>query len=484
MESSEDFQNKNNSEEKKLEKEGKSKENKINNQNEIELRKDEGLFSDNNPIPMNLANQVLKSICKIIIKKNNGIIYGTGFFMKLGKSNKNKYLITNYHIISPELTKEDIEIEIYNQKKMKLLFNNRHTKYYPKPKDITIIEIKNTDDIYIDIQLLEFDLNYRLGYKIYRNVNVFSIEHPLGEDAACASGKIKDINNFEFDHNIPTDDGSSGCPIILLNNNINIIQVIGIHKLADYSRKVNCGTFIGEIFKKNEDKKDDKKYVQKDEKNEKIEDNYIIAKFEIDGIDINSDIRIINSYEDSQRTKKEKFFDKGEMNEEEIKNCEIMINDEKIPFSYFFKFKNKGIYSVKYSFKNCLTNVDSMFNDCRNLIKVDLSHFNAQKVYRMDKMFSFCLKLKEIDFPSDIKNVRSFVFMFFGCISLTRIEMPKLIYQKVIDTTCMFIGCKALTYANFSSFNPRNIYGMQNMFKGCESLEKKNIIFGKESEQK
>ena len=120
--------------------------------------------------------------------------------------------------------------------------------YFPKPKDITIIEIKNSDEIYEDIELLNYDLNYKFGYNIYKNVDVFSIEHPSGKSAACASGKIKDIRDFEFYHNLPTSKGSSGCPIILLNDNINIIQVIGIHKLFEHSKKLNCGTFIGEIF--------------------------------------------------------------------------------------------------------------------------------------------------------------------------------------------------------------------------------------------
>jgi len=45
-----------------------------------------------------------------------------------------------------------------------------------------------------------------------------------------------------------TDNGSSGSPVILLNNNINSLQVIGVHKGAVKSKKLNCGTFIGEII--------------------------------------------------------------------------------------------------------------------------------------------------------------------------------------------------------------------------------------------
>ena len=76
----------------------------------------------------------------------------------------------------------------------------------------------------------------------------FQFTHPYGEDASCASGTIVNIYESEFDHNISTDNGSSGCPIILLNNNINLIQVIGIHKDGIINKKINGGTFIGEIF--------------------------------------------------------------------------------------------------------------------------------------------------------------------------------------------------------------------------------------------
>ena len=39
-------------------------------------------------------------------QKNNG----TGFFMKI--SNSIKYLITNYHVINPDLINEDIEMNM------------------------------------------------------------------------------------------------------------------------------------------------------------------------------------------------------------------------------------------------------------------------------------------------------------------------------------------------------------------------------------
>ena len=207
------------------------------------------------PIPMKIANKIMNSICKITIKKEGGIIYGTGFFMNI--SDSQQYLITNFHIINPSVINEDIEIEIWNHKKMHLNIINRDIKYIKKPKDITVIEIKKTDPIFNDVYILDYDTTYiNKGYKIYKNTDIFSIEHPYGDDASCASGTVVEIDDYEFDHNVSTDNGSSGCPILLLNNNINLVKVIGIHKNADTEKNINGGTFIGEIFKEIKIKKE------------------------------------------------------------------------------------------------------------------------------------------------------------------------------------------------------------------------------------
>ena len=133
----------------------------------------------NIPIPMDVSNKVLKSICKITVKNNSKTIFATGFFMKITEAKK--YLITNNHVISQDNINWDIEIEIYNHKTMKLNFNNRDIKYFPGVKDITIVEIKNYDSIYNDIEFLDYDYNYRKGYNQYKNAIIITIQHPLGK---------------------------------------------------------------------------------------------------------------------------------------------------------------------------------------------------------------------------------------------------------------------------------------------------------------
>ena len=111
------------------------------------------------PVPIELANKVMKSICKIAFKTNQNLLgFGTGFFMKVSDSSKN--LLTNYHVINPDLINKNIEIEIWNHKKMKLDLFNYSITYLKKPKDKAVIKLKGSEEIFKDIEFLSYDKNY------------------------------------------------------------------------------------------------------------------------------------------------------------------------------------------------------------------------------------------------------------------------------------------------------------------------------------
>ena len=214
----------------------------VESKNEIILNKKDEVSTGHKQIDINIAMKAIKSICKLTILYNNSYYYGTGFFMKI--SDSLKYLVTNYHVLNPQLANNNIKIEFYNKKEITLNLNGHEIIYMKKPKDITAIKLKESDIIYKDLEFLNYDSNYQNnGYIIYSNIDVFS-----GNDSKFASGKIIKINGYEFDHNIDTYNGSSGSPIILNNNNINLIQVIGIHKNGDQIKGINGGTFIGELI--------------------------------------------------------------------------------------------------------------------------------------------------------------------------------------------------------------------------------------------
>ena len=69
---------------------------------ECEITRNKESHTGHKPISLKVSFQVMKSICKIIIiKSQNKINFGTGFFMKI--SDTENYLITNNHIISQEI---------------------------------------------------------------------------------------------------------------------------------------------------------------------------------------------------------------------------------------------------------------------------------------------------------------------------------------------------------------------------------------------
>ena len=88
--------------------------------------------------------------------------------------------------------------------------------------------------------------------------------------------------------------------------------------------------------------------------------NEIKTEIEIKQEDIFREIRIINSFEEYNsyfELEKDKF-DKYK-NEKEIKEkCKIIINNKMIPFSYFYKFKKKGKYIIKYEFNDNIAKVN------------------------------------------------------------------------------------------------------------------------------
>ena len=167
-----------------------------------------------------------------------------------------------------------------------------------------------------------------------------------------------------------------------------------------------------------------------------MNNNYIIAEIDIIEENINKKIRIINSFEQWKR--EESIIQEDDYkyeNEEEIKdNCIIKINNEKIPFSYFYKFNKKGKYQIQYFFKNNIIKVNSMFLNCSSLTNIDLSNFNNKYVINMSYMFSGCISLININLNNiNTENVANMSYMFFGCKSLINIDLSSFNTQNVIN---------------------------------------------------
>ena len=450
-------------------------------------------------IPLSAALKASKSICKIIFEGNNERIEGTGFFIM---ANYSKFLITNYHNLNENLNNKIITIEIYNKETIQIIFDSKYCSFY-EDIDITILEIKDNYELIKDIDFLDYDLDYKKGYEQYLNKDLFILQYPKNE-IEIASGKIIEIlNNNEFKHNLDVEIGSSGSPIILKSS----LKVIGIHKEGDQFSFLNIGLFIGELFKKNKerfenniiigdyfstqssisntlqnkeiDKKENidntllNKEISKEKKLNKDDfNNYIIGEIIVYKKDISKSLRIINSYEEFNRSSNNKDKKNNCNNEKEIKECIIEVNDKLVSFSYDLKFDKEGKYKIKYNFPSRLTNCNHIFTNCSSLKNLDFSNFNTDNVIDVSGMLSGCSSLTDLDLSNfNTKNVTDMSCMFSGCSSLKKLDFSNFKTDNVIDMSGMLSGCSSLTDLDLSNFNTKKVTNMSQMFSGCSALK-------------
>ena len=437
-----------------------------------------------NDIPLATTMKIssmAKSVCEITTKNN--IKIGIGFFMNYSESFK-LLIITKTN--SNNLN-EYIEIKGIRNAKIKLNLSYRYIKYI---NNIIILVIRDSDRLDKYFEFLDYDKDYTKGYNFYNKASIILLKNLFGSDSnntpSYAKNKIDEIINNEFKHD---NSDSIGCPIALSNDNMNNTQVIGIHQNKNSSTKAN-GIFIGEIIKE----------IQNDIT--KIEPE-IKAEINIEEKDINQDIRIINSYEEYMtKYYPDELLDQHHINEEEIKQCQIKINNMQIPFSYFYKFPQIGKYNIKYTFINNLKKVNYMFSECSNIINIDLSKFNTKEVDDMSCMFANCCSLQNINLSNintdnvidmgcmfydcnnltnidlssfNTKNVKNMGCLFKGCSSLARIDLSNFNTDNLIDMSCMFKGCTSLTEINLSNFNTRNVINLIGLFQDCHKLTELNL---------
>ena len=190
--------------------------------------------------------QMEKNICKIKIGEKQG----TGFFCKIPFPDNNNWLpvlITNNHIINNEmLNKEDTKIKLFMEeigdvKEIKL---NDRLKISNEEYDITIIELKKEDEINYYLELDDAIINDILNNKNknnnYIDETIYIIQYPEGKLSVSYGilDKIYEDKKYNFNHKSSTKGGSSGSPILNLNN-----KVIGIHK-EGLQNRYNKGTFL------------------------------------------------------------------------------------------------------------------------------------------------------------------------------------------------------------------------------------------------
>ena len=183
-----------------------------------------------------ILSQMKNSICKIY--KCNG----TGFFCNIIFKNFDfKVLITNFHIIDKKYIKDNkiIKISLNDEKEKKDIKLDKRKIYFNNKYDITIIEIKNSDNINADYLKLDEKIFEDNSEFYYENKSIYLLHYPNQDKASVSYGIIKKIDNVNIEHICSTLPGSSGSPIMNLSKN----AIIGIHSGAS-KFDFNIGYFI------------------------------------------------------------------------------------------------------------------------------------------------------------------------------------------------------------------------------------------------
>ena len=188
-----------------------------------ELKKDEIILEDGEIVNFKKLKKIINSgiekcICKII--KEDEMKCGTGFLCNISQK-KLKVFITNNHVINEKFLNEEKKLKFeVEEKEKEINLELKRYKMTDEDLDFTIIEIIEGDNIN---NFLEIDEN--IFNNDYKNKQVFSVEHPGGDELNYSHGNIIGKKDGLLLHTIGALGGSSGSPIILFSNIRRIIWI-------------------------------------------------------------------------------------------------------------------------------------------------------------------------------------------------------------------------------------------------------------------
>lgn len=125
-----------------------------------------------------------------------------------------------------------------------------------------------------------------------------------------------------------------------------------------------------------------------------------------------------------------------------------LLDAKKTAKELFYYYEGTNVDGILYyTTTSNVTDMTSMFSNCRNLITIPL--IDTSKVTNVNSMFRDCSNLTSIP-ELDTSNVTYSASMFNGCSKLT--SVPELDMSKSNSTDFMFSGCTKLTSIGIYGF--------------------------------
>ena len=209
------------------------------------------------PVSLQQSLTIIEQMQTCVCKIHNGKKKGTGFFIKIPYNNNlMTVLITNNHVLGEDkiAIDENITVSLNNDEKtVNIEIDDKRRRYTNEILDVTIIEVKEDDEIEnfltLDkklINIIKSDKNEKLDYlnNFYENESIYILKYV--NNIFVSYGLLKHISKNNIYHKCSTEDGASGSPIISLKTN----EVIEVHYgPAKHKPNINAGTLLVEPLK-------------------------------------------------------------------------------------------------------------------------------------------------------------------------------------------------------------------------------------------
>ena len=250
--------------------------------------------------------------------------------------------------------------------------------------DLIILKLKENNKYnYLE---LDQDLFKENSEYLYEDKSIYILHYPNEDNVSFSFGYgIKNVMNklnkqYYIKHFCYTNQSSSGAPILNLSTN----KVIGIHQEpALYNKKTtkfNKGILLKLSLNENK--------------------NEIMIKVEINKEDINQEIYFLDNTEEHKYLKE---LDKTEI--------ELYINWQIYEYKKYFIPTKEGIYFIQIIFKCSIKDCSYMFANCNNLIYIDLSFFDTNKIINSHGMINNCMNLKILFYRLYTFKIKNYLLM-------------------------------------------------------------------------
>ena len=154
-------------------------------------------------------------------------------------------------------------------------------------------------------------------------------------------------------------------------------------------------------------------------------------------------------------------------------------DSSKMFYSDYYGQKIKNILELDLSHFDTsqVTNMSSMFYNM-NLTSLDLSSFDTSKVTNMNAMFMSMWSLTSLNISNfDTSKVTNMSSMFENMFNLTTLNLSYFDTSQVTNMEAMFRGMSNLTTLNLSNFDTSKVTNMSSMFYGMSNLTTLNLSY-------